>query len=138
MEQRKANHFSFETCELSLFNFCILWLQAGYIICIFIKLKKTIKLKSRMYLSIDSIKCTKLSILSINANKKCSIIMSSLAMTMADRGNMTSTQTTIAYSAIVVGILAVISAFGTSIHILYHFYTSSGLARITFCIAFDF
>ena len=83
-------------------------------------------------------KCTKFSILSINANKKCSILMNSLAMIMADRGNMTSTQKKIAYSAIVVGILAVISAFGTSIHILYHFYTSSGLTRITFCIVFDF
>ena len=62
----------------------------------------------------------------------------SLAMTMADKSNMTSTQKTIAYSAIVVGILAVISAFGTAIHITYHIYTLSGLTRKTFCISFEF
>ena len=66
------------------------------------------------------------------------MLINSNAMTMADRSNMTSTQKTIAYSAIVVGILAVISAFGTSIHIAYHLSTASGVTRITFCIAFDF
>lgn len=61
-------------------------------------------------------------------------LMNSLVMTMGYWSHKTSTQKTIAYSGIVVGILAVISAFGTSIHIAYHVFNSSGLTRLTFCI----
>ena len=39
---------------------------------------------------------------------------------------MTSVQKTIAYSAIVVGILAVLLAFVSSIHVAYYVYTSPG------------
>ena len=46
---------------------------------------------------------------------------------MGDRSHMTPLQKTIAYSAIFVGILAVFSAFGSSIHIAYHVFTLSGL-----------
>ena len=39
---------------------------------------------------------------------------------------MTSTQKIIAYSAIVVGILAVLLAFGSSIHVACYVFTSAG------------
>jgi len=45
---------------------------------------------------------------------------------MGDRSRMTPLQKTIAYTAIFFGILAVISAFGSSIHMAYHVFTSSG------------
>ena len=41
-------------------------------------------------------------------------------------------QKTIAYSAIVIGLLAIFFAFGSSIHIAYHVLTSSGLTKIIF------
>ena len=43
---------------------------------------------------------------------------------------MTLIQKTIAYSAIVVGIFAVLSAFGTSVHIAYHIFTSSANNKV--------
>ena len=39
---------------------------------------------------------------------------------------MTPVQKTIAYSAIVVGILAVLLAFGSSVHVAYYVFTSPG------------
>ena len=48
---------------------------------------------------------------------------------MGDRNYMTPMQKTIAYSAIVVEILAIFSAFGSSIHITYYVFTSSGLTQ---------
>ena len=45
------------------------------------------------------------------------------AKTMVDRNHMTPMQKTIAYSAIIVGILAVFSAFGTAIHIANYVFT---------------
>ena len=45
---------------------------------------------------------------------------------MVDRSYMTPLQRTIVYSAILAGILAVFSAFGSSINIAYHIYTSPG------------
>ena len=42
---------------------------------------------------------------------------------MVDRNHMTPMQKTIAYSAIIVGILAVFSAFGTAIHIANYVFT---------------
>ena len=44
---------------------------------------------------------------------------------MGDRSHMTRVQKTIAYSAIVFGILAVLLAFVSSIHVIYYVYTSS-------------
>merc|ERR1712209_77143 len=44
---------------------------------------------------------------------------------MGYRNHMTPMQKTIAYSAIVVGVLAIFSAFASSIHIAYHVFTSS-------------
>ena len=45
---------------------------------------------------------------------------------------MTSMQKTIAHSAIVIGLLAIFFAFGSSIYIAYHVLTSSGLTKIIF------
>ena len=45
---------------------------------------------------------------------------------------MTSMQKIIAYSAIVVGILAVLCAVGSSIHIAYHLLGPSGLQNQNF------
>ena len=57
---------------------------------------------------------------------------------MGDRSRMTPLQKTIAYTAIFFGILAVISAFGSSIHMAYHVFTSSGLKKkIAFCIVMN-
>ena len=39
---------------------------------------------------------------------------------------MTPVQKIIAYSAIIIGILAVLLAFGSSIHVVYYIYTSPG------------
>ena len=44
-----------------------------------------------------------------------------------DRSHMTSTQKIIAYSGIVVGVLAVGMAIGSSVHIAYYVFTSSGI-----------
>ena len=43
------------------------------------------------------------------------------------RSHMTSTQKIIAYSAIVVGVLAVGMVIGSSVHIAYYVFTSSGI-----------
>ena len=51
------------------------------------------------------------------------------AKSMGDRSHMTSLQKTIAYSAIVVGILAFFYALGSSIGIAYYVFTSSGLKK---------
>ena len=50
--------------------------------------------------------------------------------TMGDRSHMTSLQKTIAYSAIVTEILAILSAFGSSIHIAFHVFTTTGLTKL--------
>ena len=49
---------------------------------------------------------------------------------MGDRSHMTLSQKTIAYTAIAVGILAVLSVFGSSIHIAYLVFTSSGFTKL--------
>ena len=51
---------------------------------------------------------------------------------------MTPVQKTIAYSAIVVGILGVGMAIGSSIHIAYYVFTSSGIEKLIFCKVCDF
>ena len=43
------------------------------------------------------------------------------------RSHMTSTQKIIAYSAIIVGFLAVGMVIGSSVHIAYYVFTSSGI-----------
>ena len=53
---------------------------------------------------------------------------------MSERSHMTSMQKTIAYSAIVIGLLAIFFAFGSSIHIAYHVLTSSGLTKIKYIL----
>ena len=51
---------------------------------------------------------------------------------------MTSMQKIVAYSAIVVGILAVLSAVGSSLHIAYHLLGPSGFTKSIFLIICEF
>ena len=45
------------------------------------------------------------------------------------RSHMTPVQKTIAYSAIVIGGLAIGMAIGSSVHIAYYIFTSSGIKK---------
>ena len=49
---------------------------------------------------------------------------------MGDRSHMTPLQKKIAYTAIVIEILAILSAFGSSIHIAFHVFTTTGLTKL--------
>ena len=66
------------------------------------------------------------STLSNNNNFNEHIKIGQLNQAMSDKSHMTPVQKVIAYSAILTGILAVLLAFGSSIHVAYHVFTSTG------------